>query len=263
MRAIPNNNLGYPVFIKLKSGGAGSGFFLNTKKFMYLVTAKHVLFNLENGALLSNGVDLISYSTDPKAVFSNHMTLDLKALLSAGHLIKHKNRDVVIIRLAEFWQDNRTRPLIGVDYITMSNEGTVGVAITSLKSFDDVLVSNEVFLFGYPISLGLQNHPQLDMGKPLLRGGIVAGLNYAQRSIVLDCPSYPGNSGGPVIEVEVDEQGRRHFSIIGIMVQYVPYAINIIASNKINKIDSMVLNNSGYSIAEPIDFILELLGNDE
>ena len=254
MRAIPDNNLSYPVFITLKSGSAGSGFFLHTKKFMYLVTAKHVLFDA-NGALFSGNADLVSYSTDPQAVLTNHMSLDLSVLLSNGQLIKHKNRDVAIIRLAEFWKDNRTRPLDGVAYVTMSREGTVGVALNSLKKFDEVLVANEIYLFGFPVSLGLQNHPQLDMGRPLLRKGIVAGLNSSQHSIVLDCPVYPGNSGGPVLEVETDGQGGRHFRVIGIISEFVPYIAN--------DLNHAALNtglNSGYSIATPIDFVLDILG---
>jgi hypothetical protein len=44
-RAIPDDNLAYPVLITLGNGSSGSGFFLNTSDAVYLVTAKHVLFN--------------------------------------------------------------------------------------------------------------------------------------------------------------------------------------------------------------------------
>jgi hypothetical protein len=46
-RAIPDDNLAYPVLITLKTAngtlGYGSGVYLSTDNAMYLVTAKHVL----------------------------------------------------------------------------------------------------------------------------------------------------------------------------------------------------------------------------
>ena len=50
-RAMPDDNLAYPVLITLKTGG-GSGFYLNAKTAIYLVTAKHVLFDPNTGKLL-------------------------------------------------------------------------------------------------------------------------------------------------------------------------------------------------------------------
>ena len=46
----------------------------------------------------------------------------------------------------------------------------------------DVLVANEVYLFGNPSSLGIQEIPQLDPFRPLLRKGIVAALNDKSHS---------------------------------------------------------------------------------
>lgn len=43
-RAIPDDNLAYPVLISLGNGTSGSGFYLNSSDAVYLVTAKHVLF---------------------------------------------------------------------------------------------------------------------------------------------------------------------------------------------------------------------------
>jgi hypothetical protein len=45
-RAIPDDNLAYPILISLKAGSVssfGSGFCLDTSNATYLVTAKHVL----------------------------------------------------------------------------------------------------------------------------------------------------------------------------------------------------------------------------
>src|SRR5271169_2963059 len=63
-RAIPDDNLAYPVLITLKNGSTGSGFFLNTDKAVYLVTAKHVLFHPATNRLLDRELELLSYSKD-------------------------------------------------------------------------------------------------------------------------------------------------------------------------------------------------------
>jgi S1-C subfamily serine protease len=109
-------------------------------------------------------------------------------------------------------------------------------------------------VFGYPTSLGLQQSPQLDPLRPLLRKGIVAGTNPATRFLVLDCPVYFGNSGGPVLELDRQPFGTS-LSIIGVVDQYVPF----VQQAGSQTIAMQVETNSGYSLAIPMDFVLELL----
>jgi hypothetical protein len=97
--------------------------------------------------------------------------------------------------------------------------------------------------------------------RPVLRKGIVAGLNFSQRSIVLDCPSFPGNSGSPVLEAKEEGIGSRKFRIIGVISEFVP-SEEIGTNTRYNYSNSTILN-SGYSVATPIDSVLELLDNDD
>jgi hypothetical protein len=64
-RAIPDDNLAYPVLVQ-RQDGAASGFYLNTATSVYLVTAKHVLFELQSGRLRSSQLNLLSYPRDPR-----------------------------------------------------------------------------------------------------------------------------------------------------------------------------------------------------
>jgi hypothetical protein len=73
-----------------------------------------------------------------------------------------------------------------------------------VKTFDQVLIGNDVIMYGYPTSLGLANILQLNPDRPLLRKGIVAGKNLQQHTLILDCPIYQGNSGGPIFEIDRD-----------------------------------------------------------
>ena len=93
-------------------------------------------------------------------------------------------------------------PVPGVSFAEVAPLGTVGVSREGIKTLDEVIVGNDVIMYGYPTSLGLEKIAQIDPLRPLLRKGIVAGKNIQRSSLVLDCPAYFGNSGGPVFEIE-------------------------------------------------------------
>ncbi|PYT20676.1 MAG: hypothetical protein DMG57_41345 [Acidobacteria bacterium] len=78
----------------------------------------------------------------------------------------------------------------------------------------------------------------------------MAGTNPDKQSIILDCPIYFGNSGGPVLELD-KETFLTNFKIIGVINQYVPFADT--------GRSFMMLSNSGYSIATPMNFVIELV----
>jgi hypothetical protein len=67
---------------------------------------------------------------------------------------------------------------------------------------------------------------------------------------------YPGNSGGPVIEVE--QKGLQwHYATIGIVSQFVPVVETW--ENTVHRYTNIELGNSGYSVATPIEYALELI----
>jgi len=127
----------------------------------------------------------------------------------------------------------------------------------TIKLFSDVLVGNEVFIFGYPTSLGIKEIKQIQHDKPLLRKGIVAGKNSEYRNFIIDCPTYPGNSGGPVIEKEEINFSQINFRLIGLMSQFVPF--EEVWHSKRFGLENRQWQNSGYSIVIPVDAIMDLL----
>jgi S1-C subfamily serine protease len=248
-RAMPDNNLAYPILITVKNG-TGSGFFFATATHIYLVTAKHVLFEPNTNTLLSTSFELLSYSGDLSDPTPNLVSIDTTQA-GANSIVCHPSHDVAVMKV--FSRDvnaGKVFPLPGVT-MKLSKGGIVAVDGQGIKKFDEVLVGNEVILLGYPTSLGLQGMPEINPRWPLLRKGIVAGQNRTARSIILDCPAYFGNSGGPVIEIAGDDLGARHFQVIGIVSKYVPYA----DGGK----TFVIMANSGYSVVTPIDFVLDLI----
>ena len=70
---------------------------------------------------------------------------------------------------------------------------------------------------------------------------------------MLDCPVYQGNSGGPVIEVEAKNLFEKYFYVVGVVGEFVPFV------DQGQRSTFITLNNSGYSIAAPMDFVAELV----
>jgi len=131
----------------------------------------------------------------------------------------------------------------------------IGVSLNDLKMYKDASEGNAIVIFGFPKSIGLEEYPQIDFTKPLLRKGIIAGKNDNTKAIIIDCPSYGGNSGGPVLEIEEVWVTVTSYNIIGIITQYVPVKEIWKDVNHIN----IILSNSGYAVVEPMDYVVELI----
>jgi hypothetical protein len=280
-RAIPDDNLALPVLINLTDCGSsitavkGTGFFVDADSGFYLVTARHVLFNESQPvqppsprALLCKKAELLSYSKAPKDRQQNRLMVDLQALNEAGRIKGHASHDVAVVQIglrsspSPAGSPNQAASgtidtLRGVQTVQVAPSGLLSTSISDLKKFDEVLAANDVYVLGYPSSIGIQQTPQIDYDAPLLRKGIVAGVNSANKTVVLDCLTFQGNSGGPVVEVTHEGLVSR-FWIIGLVSQYVPVTETWV--NTTLSYFNMQIHNSGYSVAEPMDPVIELIG---
>jgi trypsin-like peptidase len=209
-----------------------------------LVTAKHVVFNPTTKALVGTECSLLSYPRDPSEAGTNEFRLDLAKLNSDGNIKSHSGADVAIVKIANVNRQGAAALLAGVSAISSAPSGILGVAEANIKRFAEVLIANEVFIFGYPTSLGLKAIAQLDYAKPLLRRGIVAGKNDGLQTLVLDCPVYWGNSGGPVLEVETVDLTTKRFSVVGVVSQFVPLVETW--RNQTHGYENLDVSNSGY-----------------
>lgn len=255
MRSIPDDNLAYPVKVVLGNGSSGSAVFLNAESGIFLATAKHVLFDPDTEKRHSETATITSFSEDLSAV--NRFSLDFAELEANGSVAAHDIHDVAIVKIGLHITEHQWQPVAGVRF-TSAAADIVHVNVNrSFKKYADVMIANDVFLFGYPSSIGLKNLPQLDYDRPLLRKGIIAGKNDSSKTLILDCPVYPGNSGGPLLEVAQVTVTRTEFRLVGIVCQFVPIAETWL--NTMHRYTNTTITNSGYSIAEPVDFILELL----
>jgi len=74
--------------------------------------------------------------------------------------------------------------------------------------------------------------------------------------IVVDCPVYWGNSGGPATQLKF-LQNPRVPTLIGVVVEMVPVQERWRSLEYQNA--NVHLQNAGYAIVEPMDFVLELV----
>jgi hypothetical protein len=194
--------------------------------------------------------------------------VDMKTLQKNGDIKMSEFADLTAVRIGTVSQaagvlplsldDSQGKPkqlwvnlIAGVELVEHV-ESLFAFRLDSLRRWSEVGIGDDIYVFGYPKSIGIPQNLQLDYNLPLVRKGIVAQKDNSPRNIVLDCLVFPGNSGGPVIKID---HGRP--SVVGVITQYVP--IQELWANTLLKYTYYQVQNSGYSIAEPMDDVLDLL----
>lgn len=264
MRNIPEDNLAYPKLIKFEKS-SGSGFSLMASNKIFLITAKHVLFDKENN-LRGEKIILISQTPgiDDESIIEHSIDF---SKLDEKNILKHDTFDIAAIEMGTIKENTIIKNYIeynkGIDILTEKRNTIISVdADKATKLLKDVLVSNDVFLYGYPTSLGLKSDPQFDYNKPLLRKGIVANIYRNLGTIIIDCPVYYGNSGGPIVEVEANiEEDGESFShkVIGVVSKFIPFEEKLVNPRN-GLVQHTEYINSGYSVAIAMDKVFELIG---
>lgn len=125
-----------------------------------------------------------------------------------------------------------------------------------LLSFDKIKIASNVLQVGFPTSLYLGGFEFFDINRPLLRGGIVAGIHSRVNTFIIDCPAFYGNSGGPVIQHFEDDI----YKIIGIVSRYIPFVTEWRNRHE-RQFTREEFYNSGYAVCVPLDSILESISN--
>ncbi len=265
--ALPDNNLCYPVQVILEDGSNATGFYVRgLDEKLFFVTAKHILFNQRTSGqgliLKSRKAVLLAQAFPLELDESIIVSLDLQSLWDRENMKIHPTKDVVVMKIADVVTKGGKKGLKYAKGVFQKEGETKGeiivIDLKEVKKYNEVSLSNDVFIFGYPTSLGIKQIPQIDYTKPLLRKGIIAGKNNKNKTIILDCPAYYGNSGGPCIEVEDVGLAKKRFLPIGIVTQFIPFEEEWL--NVKHGYTNVDFENSGYSVVEPMDTVIELVG---
>jgi len=257
-RQLPDDNLAYPVLVDLGTT-TGTGFFVRGERHLFLVSASHVLLNPDGTTLKSPTAVTEALSTNPSESAKNIYKLDLMTLRKNGDLRASADGNVLVVRMAALSQPAaELEPVSGVSILSESVGTMVAARLRTLARFSDVRVSNTVIVFGYPLTIGLPATPQIDFSRPLLRSGIVAGINTQRKTIILDVPVNPGNSGGPVLQLPPDASPDDPLRIIGVVTQFIPFLQDTVPPGP-----QKIPTNSGYAVAASMDAVLDLIASFE
>jgi hypothetical protein len=258
---ISEEALRYPALVIIDNGGSASGFFMNYGENLYFITAKHVFFDQSGtGPVLKTAnAAIFSYPIPVELTAPVGFSFDMAKLMSGGNVNVHPVKDIVVVRVTGGVKEKKdfVNLVEGVSKKEPFAGSIVAVPMSIVKRYGEIVPSNDVFIFGYPTSLGLKKYEQISPDKPLLRKGIVAGKNDKKRAILIDCPSYYGNSGGPCVEVEDTGAVGKRSSLIGVVTEFVPFEEKWVNA-KYGLVNSQI-ENSGYSVVEPMDTVIELI----
>jgi len=200
------------VLINFPNIGSGSGILVTDSNYIFLVTARHVLFdfnvNTKDATLIGNEAYLTLYTNNAYSDKKDSLRINLSILNKNQDMLYDREHDIAIIRIAKVMSikinsdksvATKYNYLTGVTKAHTGNLALPSVFIDLLLKLTNVDVGEETFMHGYPESLKVES--VFDFDRPLMRKGIVAGIDRKLETIVIDSPSYPGNSGGPVFEL--------------------------------------------------------------
>lgn len=233
---------------------SGSGFLYHTGNNLYLLTAKHVLFDQEN-KLLYDEIVFYSYPNDAQKEKAVEYIIDMKAAYLQHKARYGNNFDIVAVQIG-------VTPGGIVNYFNFvsKNNATNNINIFSLSDcildLDSIHTGDNIFMLGYPKSLEVTQYNNFNFNRPITRKGIVSGKDYAYNTILIDCPAYGGNSGGPILV-----QKDKNYKIIGLVSSYVPYIELWV--NPVTGIKNMDALNSGLTIVTPFYRIINDLYRED
>lgn len=248
------------VLVEAKNLGSGTGIYLEDSINTYFITAAHVIFNLQNGMPTCDSVFLITYREKSDSDNPDTLVLNLCDALKNGFAQVDFKNDIAIVKLARNKKiDSLYAGMIYYPHAIRIGKSTKinSWSIYNTKNIDSIHIGNDAFIFGYPKSLSLQFN--FDFNRPLLRKGVIAGRDLKKNRIILDCPSYQGNSGGPAFCVSPTMQFLQYqMSLIGIVSQFIPFEEHWY-NDKYSGVRNTQITNSGYTVLIPIQYALNLI----
>jgi S1-C subfamily serine protease len=234
----------------------GSGFFISDSVFVYLITAAHVIKRIQQ---FTDTLRVLSYPRNPSETAADTLLVILSKLNKEHRIIFYENIfkdtiDVVILVLGinKFLDYIQTEYLPGVIRLGAGTR-IMQFQLSDLISYEKVNISSDCYVLGYPTSVGNPRQPQFIYTRPIIRHGIIAGKNSLNKTLIIDCPVYPGNSGGPVFVLN-----ESNLFVAGLVTQFVPF-IEEWQNKKYPELLNLEVENSGLGVVLPSNFIIDLI----
>jgi hypothetical protein len=181
--------------------------------------------------------------------------------MDEGFVRRYSTHDVAVIQLGKSIPTgtNNISQEFFENGVNFTNDSSVDLLLagSNCRKFNDIQDGSEAYILGYPVELLNTNiQAEVDFSYPLIRKGIISQRNLKTGKLIIDSGVYGGNSGGPVIIIEHPFLDRTTYKIGGLITQFVPVMTRIVPQIGVTNSD---LVNSGYGVAEPIDYALQLM----
>jgi hypothetical protein len=267
---VPEGLIDSCVFIMQGEEAKGTGFLIGVKDanstFCYLVTAKHVL-----EPILTKQKSNISVRFNTKNS-EQARTLSFPTLNFKGRpWLEHPNPavDMAIVLLPIF---DKVKEL-DVTLIAIDDPNSELLATSQWIKKYKVGPGDQAFTLGLVPFLYAFNKDADNL--VLSRFGTVSLLIESeiilpggkQRAIFLDCPAFPGSSGGPAfVLIGRSEKGPLltgwRFGLLGVVTAFVPSLLRVakieVEETK-QKSEILPLENTGISKVVPVDYLVDVL----
>lgn len=243
------------VLIQIDKTSSASGIIvIDSSNNLLLITAKHTFYDPNTNFTILNGkIATISlYTKDFRKDDATYIFLNIPYIANNKLLICDSIHDICIVKLAKAELSGAIKYNEGI-FREGKNASYVHDHFENIiMSKKDIFLGEDVFITGYPTSIGLQQIPQFDYYRPLLKRGAIASVSEDLDNIIIDCPVFHGNSGGPVF---LERKGFNSYSLklIGIVSQFIPL-LNSTLSGK-----DKTLENSSYGVIVPIEYAQKLI----
>jgi len=244
-----NEDIGSVAVLVQTATGSGSGFYLSdtVTNSLYFVTASHVLVDPQRKSIYTDSIILVSYKKNSQRDNRDSFKISLVTAYKSGQFRHNIQKDVAVLKIANFLS-SAIKYLPFVTKLTLSNTYLNTLYVQDTKSIKDLHTMSDVYTIGYPKSLTLNIN--FDFNRPLIRRGIISGIDLNTNKIIADCPTYQGNSGGMVFQANLFDR----MYVIGIVSQFVPFEEHWF--NQAYHYSNVNVYNSGYTVVVPMDDVL-------
>ncbi|WP_430807825.1 S1 family peptidase [Chryseobacterium arthrosphaerae] len=256
-------NWSYPILIEF-TNGSGTGFFIEKSKKSYLITAKHVLMDLNTNIFREKTVSIKYLSLDEQGELMGvtNFVINLELLMKNGKIYVHPEQDIIVLDIFEYIDQGEVKMKFRdeVDIVGEIKGSFPQFGESSIIKLQEIKITNDIYVFGYPTSIGIKANPQYDYNLPLIRKGIISQIYKDKGTIILDCQVQHGNSGGAVVQV-AEVNGQTIFGVIGVQIEYIPYITKqaIYGAGGFLAGEVQDNKNSGYSVAVAMNSVTELI----